>query len=84
MYDNYNLRKNYNVLSEKLTFISKSIKKTLYEIDSINKKFDNGYKIDGNARKGLLKVENELSILDKRINKVLLLEVDKQIQLMNR
>ena len=80
MYENYNLKKNYTILNEKLCFISESIR----EIDSIKKKLDNGYKIDGNTKRGLLRLENDLSVLNKRINKVLLLEVDKQIKLMNR
>lgn len=84
MYENYNLRKNYTVLSEKLTFISESIGKSLEEIDNIKKKMNKGYKIDGNTMKSLLKLESNLLALNKRINKVLLLEVDKQIKLMNR
>ena len=52
--------------------------------DCIKYVADNGYKIDGNTKRGLLKLENDLSVLNKRINKVLLLEVDKQIKLMNR
>lgn len=84
MYDNYNLRKSYTVLNEKLTFISESIRKSLEEIDNIKKKIDNGYKIDGNTKRCLLRLENDLLTLNKRINKVLLLEVDKQIKLMNR
>jgi|GEM_PF-7042043 len=84
MYENYNLRKNYTVLSEKLTFISESIGKSLEEIDNIKKEMNKGYKIDGNTMKGLLKLESNLLTLNKRINKVLLLEVDKQIKLMNR
>ena len=82
MYENYNLKKNYTILNEKLCF--ESIRKSLEEIDSIKKKLDNGYKIDGNTKRGLLRLENDLSVLNKRINKVLLLEVDKQIKLMNR
>ena len=84
MYDNYNLRKGYTVLNEKLTFISESIRKSLEEIDNINKKLDNGYKIDGNNKKGLLRLEKDLLTLNKHINKVLLLEVDKQVKLINR
>ena len=84
MYDNYNLRKSYTILNEKLTFVSESIWKSLEEIDNIKKTFDKGYKIDGNAMKGLLKLESDLLVLHKHINKVLLLEVDKQIKLMNR
>lgn len=84
MYENYNLKKNYTILNEKLCFISESIRKSLEEIDSIKNKLDNGYKIDGNTKRGLLRLENDLSVLNKRINKVLLLEVDKQIKLMNR
>ncbi len=84
MYDNYNLRKSYTILNEKLTFVSESIGKSLEEIDNIKKTFDKGYKIDGNAMKGLLKLERDLLVLHKHINKVLLLEVDKQIKLMNR
>ena len=84
MYENYNLKKNYTILNEKLCFISESIRKSLEEIDSIKKKLDNGYKIDGNTTPPPPKLENDLSVLNKRINKVLLLEVDKQIKLMNR
>lgn len=84
MYENYNLKKNYTILNEKLCFISESIRKSLEEIDNIKKKLDNGYKIDGNTKRELLRLENDLSVLNKRINKVLLLEVDKQIKLMNR
>ncbi len=84
MYDNYNLRKGYTVLNEKLTFISESIRKSLEEIDNIKKKLDNGYKIDGNNKKGLLRLEKDLLTLNKHINKVLLLEVDKQVKLINR
>ncbi len=84
MFDNYNLRKNYAILREKLGFISKSLEKSLEEIDNINKKFDNAYVVNNNNYRALSKLENDILELDNHINRVLLVEVDNQLKLMNK
>ena len=84
MFDNYNLRKNYVILREKLGFISKSLEKSLEEIDNINKKFDNAYVANNNNYRALSKLENDILELDNLINRVLLVEVDNQLKLMNK
>lgn len=84
MFDNYNFRKNYVILREKLSFISKSLEKSLEEIDNINKKIDNAYVINNNNYKALSKLENDILELDNHINRVLLVEVDNQLKLMNK
>lgn len=84
MFDNYNLRKNYVILREKLGFISKSLEKSLEEIDNINKKIDNAYVVNNNNYRALSKLENDILELDNHINRVLLVEVDNQLKLMNK
>lgn len=81
MYKNYQSYKIYADLKEKLNLISELVSKANEEIDSVYKNISDGYKVDNGTLENISKLKDNLTEIKNRINKVILVEVEKEIKM---